>query len=449
MNAARRDLDWPLLIRVGAVLVAAILAYTSCGALMPGQNGGTIAVTGTGPGVTADAVTVVFIGTDLTRTASMTGFKQPNVGKPAEQVKALEAYVNANGGIAGRKLEAVYREYEASEDSPAAETTLCSKITQDDRAFAVVLTGQLQSNARPCYAQRQTLMLDATLVADDSATFTRLQPYLWSATFPEYGRFATSFLKVLAAQKFFEGRDRAGLVAADTPANHAVYDDIVVPTLKAAGVTVTVSWIDTTSLSSLNNGLSQAAVNFRGKKIDRVFFLGGARIAPFFMTTANAQSFTARYGISTFDSPSFMSANPGLIPPAALKDMVGIGFAPGYDVPDSQLSFPDTDAEKNCQKIYADAGITFAARENARVAFAYCDAALLLQAAAKDLGANLNAAAWGTAAQTLGSSYQTAAGFGGEIGAGGHSAGTGYRVLTYDSACPCFTYEGPVTGLGD
>ncbi|WP_436529388.1 ABC transporter substrate-binding protein [Actinoplanes sp. HUAS TT8] len=437
--------DWPLLFRVGVVLLATTLAYTSCGALMPGQTG-PVSTGGTGPGVTADAVKVVFIGTDLGKTASMTGFKQPDVGKPAEQVKALETYVNAHGGIAGRQLQAVYREYEASNDSPAAETTLCSQITQDDKAFAVVLTGQLQSNARPCYAQRQTLMLDATLIADDQATFTRLQPYLWTASFVEYDAFATSFLSVLRKQKFFDGRDRAGLVAADTPANHAVYDDIVVPTLRPAGVTVTVSWIDTTSLSSLNTGLSQAAVNFRGKKIDRVFFLGGARIAPFFMTAAVAQSFTARYGISTFDSPSFMVANPGLIPAEALKDMVGVGFAPGYDVPDSKLSFPDTDAEKNCQKIYADAGITFPERQNARVAFGYCDAALLLQAGAKDLGDNLNAAAWAENAQKA--AFTTAAGFGGET-ASRFAKGTGYRVLKYDAACPCFTYEGPVTGLGD
>ncbi|GIE90278.1 hypothetical protein [Actinoplanes regularis] len=436
--------DWPLLFRAGVVLLATTLAYTSCGALMPGQNAPSAA--GDGPGVTGDTVKVVFIGTDLGKTASMTGFKQPDVGKPAEQVKALEAYVNAHGGIAGRKLLAVYREYEASSDSPAAETTLCSQITQDDRAFAVVLTGQLQANARPCYAQRRTLMLDATLIADDRATFTQLAPYLWTASFPEYDAFTTSFLGVLRKQKFFDGRDRAGLVAADTPANHAAYDSVVVPFGKAAGVTVTVSWIDTTSLSSLNTGLSQAAVNFRGKRIDRVFFLGGARIAPFFMTAAVAQSFTARYGVSTFDSPSFMVANPGLIPVAALRDMVGVGFAPGYDVPDSQLSFPDTDAEKNCQRIYADAGITFAERQNARVAFGYCDAALLLQAGAKGLGGDLNATTWANAVP--GTGFRTAAGFGGITGTG-HAAGTGYRVLKYDSACPCFTYEGPVTRLGE
>ncbi|MBB2944418.1 ABC-type branched-subunit amino acid transport system substrate-binding protein [Actinoplanes lutulentus] len=440
----RRRPDGPLLFRLGAVLLVAIVAYTGCGALMPGGSSLQVSASGTGPGVTEDSVKVVFIGTDLTKTASLTGFTNADVGKPKEQVEALAAYINANGGIAGRKLDAVYREYEASNDSPAAETTLCSQITQDDQAFAVVLTGQLQSNARPCYAQRQTLMLDATLIANAKSTFSSLSPYLWTATFPEYDAFASSFLAVLSREKFFEGRDKTGLVAADTPANKSVYDEIVVPFMEEAGIEPTVSWIDTTSLGTLNSGLSQAAVNFRGKKIDRVFFLGGARIAPFFMTSAAAISYTARYGISTFDSPGFMVSNPGTIPPAALKGMVGVGFAPGYDVPDSEMAFPASDAEKNCQKIYSDAGITFKARENARVAFTYCDAALMLQAGAKDLGADLNAGAWGAAAQNM--TFSTAAGLG-DFG-GGNAAGTAYRVLKFSDSCGCFTYSGPVTSLG-
>jgi ABC-type branched-subunit amino acid transport system substrate-binding protein len=398
--------------------------------------------------VTDDAVKVVFIGTDLSKTASLTGFKDPDVGDPRKQVEALATYVNAHGGIAGRKLDAVYENYEASSDSPAAETTLCSKITQDDKAFAVVLTGQLQSNARPCYAQRKTLMLDATLIANDQGTFTSLAPYLWTASYPEYSGFATSFLDVLAKQNFFDGRTAAGVVAADSPANRAVYQDIVTPALKKLGVAGTVGWIDTTDLGTLNTGLNQAAVNFRGKNIDRVFFLGGARIAPFFMTTAAAQNFTARYGISTFDNPSFMVANPATIPPAALNGMVGIGFAPALDVPDSRLPFPSTDAERNCQGIFAAAGISFAHRENARVAFSYCDAALLLQAAGKSLGGDLSAAAWGRAAQALGATFRTATGFGGKLGPSMYAAGSGYQVLKFDDTCSCFAYIGEVTDVG-
>ena len=83
-------------------------------------------------------------------------------------------------------MDAVFRLYDAQTDSPAAEEQLCNKITQDDKAFAVVMTGQYQTNARPCYAERQTLVLDASLYAMSQDYFDQYSPYLWTASFPEY-----------------------------------------------------------------------------------------------------------------------------------------------------------------------------------------------------------------------------------------------------------------------
>ena len=169
-------------------------------------------------------------------------------------------------------------------------------------------------------------------------------------------------------------------------------------------------------------------------------FLGGARMASFFMTVAAAQSFTARYGISSFDNPSFLINNPTTIPPSVLPGMVGVGFNPSQDVPDSQYAFPATDAERQCVEIFAAAGETFASRENARVAFPYCDAVRLLQLAARDLGPNLNAAAWSQAAAALGDRFVPATGFAGSLSAGRYAPASAYRVLSYDTACPCFRY---------
>ncbi|MBB5873325.1 ABC-type branched-subunit amino acid transport system substrate-binding protein [Allocatelliglobosispora scoriae] len=437
-------MDRTVVLRTAAAAVVAAVAFTGCSAVMPGAlDQQPVQVEGVGPGVTADSVKVVFVGVDLGRTSQLTGFTSVDAGDPAKQVKALETWVNANGGIAGRKLEAVFRSYEASNDSPAAEEKLCNQITQDDQAFAVVLTGQFQSNARPCYAQRRTLVLDATLVATDDATYQRLSPYLWAPSFPAYDEFVSAFLSSLGEQRYFEGQSQAGVVAADTPINRAAYDAFAEPQLAAAGVTATVSWIDTTDLGTLNAGLNQAAIDFRSKGINRVLFLGGARMAAFFLTAAAAQDFTARYAISSFDNPTFLVNNPSTIPAASLVDMIGIGFNPSQDVPDNGYAFPATEAEKACVGIYAAAGQSFKTRENARVALPYCDAALLLHRASRDLGANLNAAAFGRAAQALGTGYAPAAGFAGLLDPKRHAAANGYRVMAFDTGCGCFAYRGP------
>ncbi|MEU5909013.1 hypothetical protein [Micromonospora sp. NPDC047527] len=432
--------DRTLTVRAAVAAVAALLAFVSCGAVLPGAGGAD--GTGVGPGVTADEVTVVFVGTDLTKTANLTGFNTASAGDPARQMRALESHVNANGGIAGRRMRAVFRNFEASDDSPATEEKLCNQITQDDRAFAVVLTGQLQANARPCYAQRRTLVLDATLITIDQATNERLAPYLFAPAYPLYDDFVRAYLPALAAQGFFDGARQAGIVAVDAPANRAMYEQHVVPYLKQRGITPTSAWIDTTDLGTLNTGLNQAAVDLRAKRVDRVFFLGGTRLASFFLTSAAAQDFTARYGISSYDNPSFLIGNPGIIPREALTGAVGIGFNPSQDVADREYAFPATDAERTCLGIFAAGGESFGTRENARVAFPYCDAALLLQAGAKDLGADLNAHRWLAAVGRLDTSFQPATGFSGRLGPGRFAASNSYRAFGYDSGCACFTYRG-------
>lgn len=432
--------DRALTVRAAVATVAALLAFVGCGGVLPGVGGAD--ATGVGPGVTADAVTVVFVGTDLTKTANLTGFNTASAGDPVRQMRALESHVNANGGIAGRRMRAIFRNYEASDDSPAAEEKLCNQITQDDRAFAVVLTGQLQANARPCYAQRRTLVLDATLITIDQATNERYAPYLFAPAYPAYDDFVRAYLPALAAQGFFDGARQAGIVAVDAPANRAMYEQHVVPYLKQREITPTVAWIDSTDLGTLNTGLNQAAVDLRAKRVERVFFLGGTRLASFFLTSASAQGFTARYGISSYDNPSFLIGNPDIIPREALTGAVGIGFNPSQDVADREYAFPATDAERTCLGIFAAAGESFGTRENARVAFPYCDAVLLLQTGAKDLGADLNAHRWLAAVGRLDTQFQPATGFSGRLGPDRFAASNGYRAFGYDSGCSCFTYRG-------
>ena len=440
-QSSSRWRDRSLVLRTAAVGVVAALALVGCGTMMPGADSGGAALVGSGPGVSDESLKVVFVGVDLAAVAKLTGFKVADAGDPDAQVEALEDWVNAHGGVGGRQLDAVFRLYDAASDSPAAEEQLCNEITQDDQAFAVVLTGQFQTNARPCYAQRKTLVLDATLVATDTTAYDELSPYLWSASYPEYDGFVRALIATLEQQAFFEGRDRVGVVAADTPINRRVIKEVATPLLEEAGITPEVAWVDTTDQGTIFQGNDQAAVTFRSQEIDRVMFLGGARLASIFTTVAAAQSFTATYAVSSFDNPQFFVNNPDTIPPETMEGMVGIGFNPSQDVPDSQLPFPTGPAETECVDIYAESGITFESREAARVALPYCDAARLLKAAGDEVTGDLNAGAWAEAAHAQ-TGFDTATGFGGALGPGRFAAAGAYRVMKYDSGSRTFVYEG-------
>jgi hypothetical protein len=418
--------------------LAAALILSGCSTLMPGASDK--AEIDASAGTAGDVVKVVFVNVDLKAVADITGFKVADAGDAEAQVQALEDWVNANGGVGGKRFDAVYRRYDASLDSPAAEEALCKQITQDDRAFAVVLDGQFQDNARPCYADGGTIMLDATLVATDAQQRDELSPYLWSPTFPDYDDVMPALIKELAGNGFFDGRKKAGVVVADTPPNRRLIADVAEPLFESLGIVPEVAWVDTTDQGTLFQGNDAAAVTFRTAKIDRVVFLGGARLGAIFTTVAAAQSYEARYSISSIDSPQFFQNNPETIPPAALKGMIGIGSIPALDVSDAEYSFPQGKAEKQCLKVFSDADITFSSREAARVALPYCDAARMFKLAADaavEESGELTAQSWAQAAGLLGDSYVSAGAFRG-----------GYRVLKYVDACRCFTYSGPVREFG-
>ena len=100
--------DRSAVLRLGAVGGALALAVAGCGTLMPGGNTGgrdlgTAAAAGPGPGVTDDSVKVVFIAVDLDAVKKLTGFKTASVGDQQAQIQALEDWVNANGGLDGRR----------------------------------------------------------------------------------------------------------------------------------------------------------------------------------------------------------------------------------------------------------------------------------------------------------------------------------------------------------
>ncbi|WP_372736115.1 ABC transporter substrate-binding protein [Nocardioides sp.] len=430
--------DRSLLLRSAAVLASLVVALFGCGTLS--SVGGSNAADGNGPGVGA-SVKVVFVALDVAAVSKITGFNLADAGDLEAQVQALEDWVNANGGVGGRPLEAIYRRYDPANDSPATEEQLCNEITQDDRAFAAVLTGQLQANARPCYAKRNTLVLDATLVATDDAMFKEFAPYLWNPSFPEYSGFAEAMISTLAAEGYFEGRKAVGVVAADNEVNRRVVEKQAVPLLKKLGLKAEIGWVDTTDQGSLFQGNDQAALTFRTKKIDRVMFLGGARLASIFGAVAAAQTYTPRLALSSFDNPGFFVNNPDTLPPASLEGAIGIGFNPSQDVPDSELPFPSSEAETQCLEIYGAAGITFESREAARIALTFCDSTRLLKEAGDKVTGPFNATTWAEAAHTL-EDFGASAGFGSSLGPDSHAAAGSYRVLRYDEDCPCFKYEG-------
>ena len=249
-----------------ALLLAATLT-TACSSKSSGPSGsGGSAVSGglggddASPGVTADSIKVGFLISDIGKVSASLGFKQANYGGAEGQTKQIQAvvdYVNANGGLGGRKLVPVIKVYDGSQDSPEYAESFCNALTQDDQVFAVVFEGQLQNNVRPCYSSRKTIMIDQGLLAKDQAEYERFSPYLWSATFPEYGSFLKGQLQALQSQNWFTGSKGVSVIALDGDVGRRQAAQTVIPFLASQGITnYKEFFIDTSNVGTLGAGTS-------------------------------------------------------------------------------------------------------------------------------------------------------------------------------------------------
>ena len=389
------------------------------------------------PGVSDDTVTISFIITDTSAVAAAFGWETPDEGDREAQVAALVDHFNARGGVAGRQIEAKVTVFNAITDGPVAEEALCNAITQDDKAFAVVLTGQFQENARPCYRNANTLMLDATLYPVDNAGFEELAPYYWSPLLPSYDDLVGGLATGLIEEGWFDGAT-LGIIAIDTELSQRVFDQQFAPRLAAAGVEVaSYNTIDPTDGTSFNNDQLQAIINFKEAGVDKVVAIGGSRLVSWFIDTSIAQNYAPAYAVTSYDAPEFNVFNyPEMMPGAS-----GISVLPGYDIDDDQYPFPASPAEQECADVFAAAGLEFTERANIRTGLMFCDALRLLAAAAPHM-TELSAQGVSEAVWQLGDSFEPASVYGVEFTEGSYAGGDIYRRFRFDADCQCMALIG-------
>ena len=389
------------------------------------------------PGVSDDTVTISFIITDTSAVAAAFGWETPDEGDREAQLAAMIDHFNANGGFAGRQIESKVTVFNAITDGPVAEEALCNAITQDDKAFAVVMTGQFQENARPCYHNAKTMMLDATLYPVDNAGFEALAPYYWSPILPSYDDLVGGLAAGLIEDGWFDGAT-LGVIAIESELSERVYNQQFVPRLEAAGVEVaSYNTIDPTDGTSFNNDQLQAIINFKEAGVDKVVAIGGSRLVSWFIDTSVTQNFSPAYAVTSYDNPEFNVSNyPEMMPGAS-----GISVMPGYDVGDEQHPFPASDAEQECLDIFTNAGLAFEERNHVRTGLMFCDMLRLLQAASPHL-TEVSAQGVTEAIWQLGDSFEPASVYGVEYSEGSYSGGDAYRSFRFDPECECMALIG-------
>jgi hypothetical protein len=391
----------------------------------------------------AEPLTMSFIVTDVSVVAQALGWEVPDQGDLEVLIEAFVTRANDTGGVAGRPIRPVVRIFNAITDSPISEEQLCNAITQDDQADVVVLTGQFQENARPCYAAAGTLMLDVTLFPMDRSGYAEFAPYLWSPLLPSYDDLLGGLAAALESAGWFEGAT-VGVIGIDSDMNRRNYAEILEPRLAAAGVEVaSLNWADPSDGTSLEAGMQQATLEFKSAGVDKVIAVGGSRLASWMLDIGATQNFSPAYAVTSYDSPEFNIRNYADL----MVGSVGISVLPAWDVAEDQYPAPANDAEALCLDIAVAAGAEFETRANARSALLYCDAVRLLQLAG-DHATSLDAEGIGSAMWAIGDRFEAATVYSVAFEEGSYTGGAGYRLFAYDEACECMVIRSDTIPFG-
>ena len=285
--------DRSVLLRSSALAAGLALALVGCGAVMPGANVDVQAVASQdGPGVSDDSVKVVFVAVDLDAVQKLTGFKTAVGRRPGgARSRPSRTWVNANGGIggprAGRRLPALRRR---QNDSPGRGGAALQPDhpgrqgvrRRPDRA----VPDQRPSLLRPAPDARARRHPDRHTT---SSTTTSCTPTCGRPATPSTTRSSTGIRRRAGRAGVLRGSATGSAWSPPTRGQPA----------RASTTSSYPPWRSSASRprpgldrhaptpATLFTGLTQAAIDLpQGKGIDRVMFLGGARMASLFASVS-------------------------------------------------------------------------------------------------------------------------------------------------------------------
>jgi ABC-type branched-subunit amino acid transport system substrate-binding protein len=415
-----------------------------------------------GPGVTATTVTIgVAHFQNANEANAAIGGKGIDVGDPTLQARIIVDDLNRHGGIAGRKVVALFFAVDPQSSSTyAAEAQAeCTYFTEDHKVFAVIDgTQAVGSLARPCLEQH-----DVAFVSDNSVVISDVVAHEFDPDSILWSRLFAALVPSLSRQGWFgpwnkttgsgdsTAKTKIGIVTADRPALDRAVDRVLLPLFRAAGYPVDPADIYriTPPAGFGDNGSTVAAIQsavlkFNADGVDHVVLTdGNGSISLLFNNYAYSQHYFPRYGGSTGNFwQTLLTA--GNIQPATLAGSMGIGWMPMLDLPyhDGDGAYSNA-ARHRCLAIMRAQGQAATSATVAASQLVACDAFWLLQFALRgDVGQPVSSAVLLARVNSLRGSFPPGLALGDYFAPGRHDGvGAGYD-MSFSPGCGCYAYHG-------
>lgn len=413
-----------------------------------------------GPGVTAKQV---FIGITYTANGDQANRALGAAisrGDERQNARAVIDDINERGGVAGRKLVAVFHGYDAQSSETAAQQdqAACATFTQDNKVFAVTSTG-LTDTFSACMKQAGVLQITTGSIIFHDQEFQRQFPTFFHQRLSQE-RMMRDLVQAFTRQKYFTGWDanqgkegpgkaKIGIISLDTPTFNRPLDKTLLPALAGTGHPVDKSLVYRVHRPNTNAEVGQTAADiqnatlrFREAGVTHVIMQDvSALLTLTFLNTTRNQRYFPRLGANSATGMQALH-DAGAVDAQQLNGAVGLGWLPTLDLPKGQGDAYLSRATKEClDNNKKRTGQTFTSTNAASIALSACDAINAVAATVNKAGPVINRDTGLAALESLGDSLRPAGVPKLFFGPGRHDGLETAFDLYWDSACTCAKYR--------
>lgn len=403
---------------------------------------------GDGPGVTATQINVAdFYEPDAAAEDAALGAGGLNPGNTQAETNAIVAYINSHGGVAGRKLNVIWAQVNATSNQQQGFQAACSTWTTDNKTFVLesglAILDQCTANAHGIapssgdIAQEDTA-IDQQFPADvniDGMTLDRSMRYT---------------IEGLQRQGYFSSGAKVGIATWNESDYQYGITHAALPALAAIGirnppveyVTVAQSYGD---LGSSSADVSNAILKFREEGIDHVLLFDGTAgvnssgtLVLLWMNDANSQAWYPAYGLNSTSGLSTIAPD---VPSKELQGSLAIGWNPSLDLASGDFNALPLNADgKLCLQILSAAGQSPSGQNAEAVAFAICDRYFFIKYALDKVSGPINQASAMAVINSIGTSFPVISTFEANFSPSEHDGPYLVRNASFNSGCDCFKY---------
>ena len=354
-------------------------------------------------------------------------------GDAMAQARAVVAYLNARGGLAGHPIDLRDGGMSASSalsDQDGTYAQACASLSEDQKVRYVVSYVNLTGSRLACYAKHGVTVLDDQSAVIDSAGSRYATTFAGPGELAP-GRATIELVVDLWRRGWLTAMSKVGTLVPDNPDGIEVETRFLVPALARHGLRPAASARAGKGTSTANQ--SGTVVKFRSAGVDRVIPMLQSPL--FLMEAAESQGYHPAYAMNSGFGPGALLESAA--PPAQLKNAAGIGWSKYLDIGSGHRPGPVSSNETLCFTLMAKAGQQSSEATTQAFQVALCNVLMFLKSATDWYGVTPSVL---DAVRSSGLPFGPADAYAIRMHPGRADGVAAYRDLAYRDGCGCFEY---------